>query len=201
MNELQTALNYENQGILLYTEIYNNFKYEIFAQILEVKKAGFVLLESFKTDEVLEEFKTPNIDSKKDAIYTALSYEEKAEKIYDKLTNSVNDEKLKDLFFRLWATSENEYKKALLNEIQNTQNKQGEIFNFKNLEQMGLNLDTKSINELNEILAKFKDGKASKDDINAFLQNPYFSFLSGVMLGAVGGILIDQILKENKNLE
>lgn len=201
MNELEVALKYENEGVFLYEKLANAFDLNLFSEILTLKKTGLNLLNKYKQDEV--EFIPQNIEfkGKKEALNLALEYELRSGEIYDLLSDTTDNEELRDLFFRLWATSENEYKKALLNEIQNTQNKQGEIFNFKNLEQMGLNLDTKSINELNEILAKFKDGKASKDDINAFLQNPYFSFLSGVMLGAVGGILIDQILKENKNLE
>lgn len=202
MKELQTALNYENQGILLYTELCDKFECEIFNQILEIKKAGMSLLENAKTDENMDEILPPVINSKKEGIYLALSYEEKSSQIYDELTNSVEDGELKDLFFRLWATSENEYKPALLTQLENLDQKsQNDDFNFDSLKQIGLNLDTKSINELNEILIKFKDGKASKKDINKFLQNPYFSFLSGAMLGAVGGILINQILKENENNE
>lgn len=202
MKELQTALNYENQGILLYTELCDKFECEIFKQILEIKKAGMSLLKNAKTDENIDEILPPVINSKKEGIYLALSYEEKSSQIYDELTNSVEDGELKDLFFRLWATSENEYKPALLTQLENLDQKsQNDDLNFDSLKQIGLNLDTKSINELNEILVKFKDGKASKKDINKFLQNPYFSFLSGAMLGAVGGILINQILKENENNE
>ncbi|MSN95818.1 hypothetical protein F1B92_01180 [Campylobacter sp. FMV-PI01] len=197
MKELQIALNYENEGILLYSELFNKFGCEIFNQILEIKKSGLNLLQNFKTDESLDEIAPQNLISLKDGIILALTYENKASFIYDDITNSVTDNALRDIFFRLWATSENEYKKALNLELSKCEDvlKQ-DFFGIENLKQFGLNLDVNSIKELSKILKKLKNGKASQNEIQSFLNHPYFSFLLGAGVGALGGIFINEILKE-----
>lgn len=196
MNELEVALKYENEGVFLYEKLANAFDLNLFSEILTLKKTGLNLLNKYKQDEV--EFIPQNIEfkGKKEALNLALEYELRSGEIYDLLSDMTDNEELRDLFFRLWATSENEYQQALRSEISNIESSENG-FDFDNLKNLGINLDKKSINELNEILGKFKNGKASKDDINAFLQNPYFSFIAGAMCGAVGGVLINQILKNS----
>ncbi|QKF64646.1 hypothetical protein [Campylobacter corcagiensis] len=200
MKELEVALNYENEGVVLYEKLASSFDLAVFSEILLLKQTGLNLLNKYKKDEVVVTPQDVKFNGKKEALNLALDYELRSGEIYDLLSDTASDEELRDLFFRLWATSNNEYQKALQNEISNLESKENG-FDFDSLKNLGINLDKKSINELNQILGKFKDGKASKDDINAFLENPYFSFISGAMLGAVGGILIKEILKNsNENL-
>lgn len=200
MKELEVALNYENEGVVLYEKLASSFDLAVFSEILLLKQTGLNLLNKYKEDEVITAPQDVKFNGKKEALNLALDYELRSGEIYDLLSDTTSDEELRDLFFRLWATSNNEYQKALKNEISNLENKENG-FDFDSLKNLGINLDKKSINELNQILGKFKDGKASKDDISAFLENPYFSFISGAMLGAVGGILIKEILKNsNENL-
>lgn len=196
MRELEVALNYENEGVFLYEKLANAFDISVFSEILLLKQTGLNLLNKYKKDEAIFTPQEIEFSGKKEALNLALAYELRSGEIYDLLSDTVDDEALRDLFFRLWATSNNEYQKALKSEISNLESKESG-FDFDSFKNLGINLDKKSINELNQILGKFRDGKASKDDINAFLQNPYFSFIAGAMCGAVGGVLINQILKNS----
>jgi len=180
MKEIKTALNHEYKGLLLYREFDKIFSSELFKKITQIRENGIKILENFCDDFSYfdDEICTPK--TYEDALILAISFEIETALVYDKLTNETGDEKIKDLFFRLWATSENEYKKALKMEL--LSNSQNNNFGFNNL-----------INqELKEIFAKFKDGNANQNDINKLLQNPSFPLFSGLALGGITGMLLGE---------
>ena len=205
--ELNDAIIHEEQGIKMYEEFVSKFNEPVFTEILNVKKTGSEFLKSAnlqngKNNDFLKEvnFKNfSNINDKNDAVFKALSYEIESENLYSELASNEDNEALKDLYFRIWATSTNEYKKALQNLLNLETFKDGEQ-NFK--EDKHINKDTNAFNytkELSEALEKLKNGKMSANEALNLLQNPNISFIGGALIGALGGVLLNQLLDKNNN--
>lgn len=184
------AYNYENKGLL----IYSNFKddNDIFAQILAIKKSGIILLESlgsiknYKLQNYDHQIITPsNLDDK---FIVCLNYELELNEFYKNSVVDLDDD-VKDLFFRLWATSNNEYIPAL----------KQQLFN-KN----SANKNKHSTNGIQEFLDKanlIASGKASKDDLQNLLENPNLSFFGGIAAGSLVGLMINEIINKGKKYE
>ena len=87
---------------------------EIFSEILSVRKNGLTLIKTYakaknlelSNEQIQNAFLMP--DSLQDALICALNLEIQLNKMYENFTQNLDDEELKDLFFRLWATSNNE---------------------------------------------------------------------------------------------
>ncbi|MDL2346985.1 ferritin-like domain-containing protein [Campylobacter hyointestinalis] len=186
------AYNYENKGLL----IYSNFKddNDIFAQILAIKKNGIILLEglasikNYKLQNYDHQVITPsNLDEK---LIVCLNYELELNEFYKNGVKDLDDD-VKDLFFRLWATSNNEYIPALKQQLfnKNSANK---------------NKNEHSTNDMQEFLDKanlIASGKASKDDLQNLLKNPNFSFFGGIAAGSLVGLMINEMINKGKNDE
>ncbi|RAZ48757.1 hypothetical protein [Campylobacter hyointestinalis] len=184
------AYNYENKGLL----IYSNFKddNDIFAQILAIKKSGIILLESLAS---IKNYKLQNYDHQvitpsnlDDKLIVCLNYELELNEFYKNSVEDLDDD-VKDLFFRLWATSNNEYIPAL----------KQQLFN-KN----SANKNEHSTNGIQEFLDKanlIASGKASKDDLQNLLKNPNFSFFGGIAAGSLVGLMINEIINKGKKDE
>lgn len=205
--ELYDAIIHEEQGIKMYEEFALKFNEPVFTEILNVKKTGSDFLKSAnlqngKNNDFLKEISFENlnnINDKNDAIFKALSYEIESENMYAELASNEDNEALKDLYFRIWATSTNEYKKALQNLLNLETFKDGEQ-NFK--EDKHINKDTNAFNyarELSEALEKLKNGKMSANEALSLLQNPNISFVGGALIGALGGVLLNQLLDKNNS--
>lgn len=205
--ELNDAIIHEEQGIKMYEEFALKFNEPVFIEILNVKKTGSDFLKSAnlqngKNNVFLKEISFENlnnINDKNDAIFKALSYEIESENLYAELASNEDNESLKDLYFRIWATSTNEYKKALQNLLNLETFKDGEQ-NFK--EDKHINKDTNAFNytkELSEALEKLKNGKMTANEALNLLQNPNISFIGGALIGALGGVLLNQLLDKNNN--
>lgn len=205
--ELYDAIIHEEQGIKMYEEFALKFNEPVFTEILNVKKTGSDFLKSAnlqngKNNDFLKEISFENlnnINDKNDAIFKALSYEIESENMYAELASNEDNEALKDLYFRTWATSTNEYKKALQNLLNLETFKDGEQ-NFK--EDKHINKDTNAFNyarELSEALEKLKNGKMSANEALSLLQNPNISFVGGALIGALGGVLLNQLLDKNNS--
>ena len=205
--ELNDAIIHEEEGIKMYEEFALKFNEPVFTEILNVKKTGSEFLKSAnlqngKNNDFLKEINFENlnnINDKNDAIFKALSYEIESENLYAELASNEDNEALKDLYFRIWATSTNEYKKALQNLLNLETFKDGEQ-NFK--EDKHINKDTNAFNytkELSEALEKLKNGKMTANEALNLLQNPNISFIGGALIGALGGVLVNQLLDKNNN--
>ena len=205
--ELNDAIIHEEQGIKMYEEFALKFNEPVFTEILNVKKTGSEFLKSAnlqngKNKDFLKEISFENlnnINDKNDAIFKALSYEIESENLYNELASNEDNEALKDLYFRIWATSTNEYKKALQN-LLNLETFKDDEQNFK--EDKHINKDTNAFNytkELSEALEKLKNGKMTANEALNLLQNPNISFIGGALIGALGGVLVNQLLDKNNN--
>lgn len=184
------AYNYENKGLL----IYSNFKddNDIFAQILAIKKSGIILLESLAS---IKNYKLQNYDHQvitpsnlDDKLIVCLNYELELNEFYKNSVEDLDDD-VKDLFFRLWATSNNEYIPAL----------KQQLFN-KN----SANKNKHSTNGIQEFLDKanlIASGKASKDNLQNILKNPNFSFFGGIAAGSLVGLMINEMINKGKKDE
>ncbi|WP_295147236.1 ferritin-like domain-containing protein [uncultured Campylobacter sp.] len=191
---------------------------EIFAEILSVRKNGLTLIKTYakaknlglSNEQIQNAFLMP--DSLQDALICALNLEIQLNKMYENFTQNLDDEELKDLFFRLWATSNNEYvvalKKALKAELQSdapkakaqeTQNF-SQILNAQGYENLLLKYQ-EDFNQIKEGLQNVVSGKASGAELAKILNNPNFSFFSGLALGALGMTAASKNLRKDETDE
>lgn len=155
MDNIELALRHEIKGLKSYERYFEIYGKDIFAQIAQIKATGIEMLKALRPDFECEIEPIYTGKSYHDALVLALGYEIKTGEFYDKLTDNTEDENLRDLLFRLWATSQNEYKKAL-----NAEMKKQNLSNNGNL---------------GEILQKFANGDLQIKDFLDFLGNPKIS--------------------------
>ncbi|MCD8213998.1 MAG: ferritin-like domain-containing protein [Campylobacter sp.] len=190
---------------------------KIFDEIKTVRSNALELIRKYAQVKNLEldrtdtpnAFLTPN--NLEDAIICALNYEIQLNKMYDNFTLNLDDEELKDLFFRLWATSHNEYISTLKQNLavclgKKTQPKDINLENLsKNFTQGGyeniLSQYQKSFNEISDGLQNIASGNADKAQLAKILNNPNFSFFSGLALGALGISIIEKTSQKDKTDE
>ena len=176
---------------------------EILSEILSVRKNGLTLIKTYakaknlelSNEQIQNAFLMP--DSLQDALICALNLEIQLNKMYENFTQNLDDEELKDLFFRLWATSNNEYVVALKRTLKaefegdapkaKTQDAQNfsQILNTQGYENLLLKYQD-DFNQIKEGLQNVVSGKASGAELAKILNNPNFSFFSGLALGALG---------------
>ena len=149
--------------------------------------------------------------NKEDALIQALNYELELNKMYEKFCESLDDEELKDLFFRLWATSNNEYIASLKQRLKEIYSG-CEIKNELNLNEISQNFEQNGItnilenyqNDFNEItksLQNIASGKADKSELAKITNNPNFSFFSGLALGALGISVVSKNFNKDEENE
>ena len=121
---------------------------------------------------------------------------------YERASDSVEDDILRDICFRLWATSHNEYVPALktrLKQIWATAKNETEE---KNTEEKNLNVfDADAINQMSETIDKFASGKATNEDLAALLKSPNASFLGGLALGGLAAMILNKTNENQTNKE
>ena len=88
-------------------------KDEIFGQILAVRQNGLELLRPYADPADSQAFCALACEDLDDCFIKALNYELELNAFYENLTDNLSDENFKDVCFRLWATSNNEYIPAL----------------------------------------------------------------------------------------
>ena len=202
MCDLELAYNKEKAALSLYEKL--SSENPIFTAICEIRKKGCELLQNYADIKNIElKSKKANISVPKSLqaqLICALNNEMQICEFYEELCQKCDDEVLKDLFFRLWATSNNEYIKALNIQLQSIINEQSTSANKaqtsikENSEQNSLNalfssLDISKDKGLNDFIDKIKNlsqNKISQDDLKQIIQNPHFAFLAGT---AAGGLL------------
>ena len=215
LNELLNASYTSEKNALRLYESLASFG-EVFDQIASVRKNAIVLIEKFASAHEYElvcenEAIFLPAKNKEDALIEALNYENELNKMYEKLCESLDDEELKDLFFRLWATSNNEYIASLkhcLKEIYSGAKAKNEL----NLNEISQNFEQNGIanilesyqNDFNEItksLQNIASGKADKSELAKITNNPNFSFFSGLALGALGISVVSKNLNKDEEDE
>ena len=215
LNELLNASYTSEKNALRLYEGLASFG-EVFDQIASVRKNAIVLIEKFASTHEYElvcenEAIFLPAKNKEDALIEALNYENELNKMYEKFCESLDDEELKDLFFRLWATSNNEYIASLkhcLKEIYRGAGAKNEL----NLNEISQNFEQNGItnilesyqNDFNEItksLQNIASGKADKSELAKITNNPNFSFFSGLALGALGISVVSKNLNKDEEDE
>jgi len=205
LNELLNASYTSEKNALRLYESLASFG-EVFDQIASVRKNAIVLIEKFASEAIFLPAK-----NKEDALIEALNYENELNKMYEKFCESLDDDELKDLFFRLWATSNNEYIASLkhcLKEIYSRAKAKNEL----NLNEISQNFEQNGItnilesyqNDFNEItksLQNIASGKADKSELAKITNNPNFSFFSGLALGALGISVVSKNLNKDEEDE
>ena len=200
LNELLNASYTSEKNAL---SLYENLALfgDVFNEIANIRKNAIILIEKFASIHDYElacenEAIFLPAKNKEDALIQALNYELELNKMYEKFCESLDDEELKDLFFRLWATSNNEYIASLKQRLKEIYSG-CEIKNELNLNEISQNFEQNGItnilenyqNDFNEItksLQNIASGKADKSELAKITNNPNFSFFSGLALGALG---------------
>jgi len=202
---LNLAYALESQGIAFYENFSD--KDEIFSQILTIKNSGLTLLKDYAQNNDLALGDGINLEIVKpedpeDALIKAINYELELNAFYERASDSVEDDILRDICFRLWATSHNEYVPALktrLKQIWATEKNETEE---KNTEEKNLNVfDADAINQMSETIDKFASGKATNEDLAALLKSPNVSFLGGLALGGLAAMILNKTNENQTNKE
>lgn len=214
LNELLNASYTSEKNAL---SLYENLALfgDVFNEIANIRKNAIILIEKFASTHDYElacenEAIFLPAKNKEDALIQALNYELELNKMYEKFCESLDDEELKDLFFRLWATSNNEYVASLKQRLKEIYSG-CEIKNELNLNEISQNFEQNGItnilenyqNDFNEItksLQNIASGKADKSELAKITNNPNFSFFSGLALGALGiSVVSKNFNKEEEN--
>ena len=211
LNELLNASYTSEKNALSLYENLASFG-DVFNEIANIRKNAIILIEKFASTHDYElacenEAIFLPAKNKEDALIQALNYELELNKMYEKFCESLGDEELKDLFFRLWATSNNEYITSLKQRLKEIYNG-CEIKNELNLNEISQNFEQNGItnilenyqNDFNEItksLQNIASGKADKSELAKITNNPNFSFFSGLALGALGISVVSKNLNKD----
>ena len=215
LNELLNASYTSEKNALSLYENLASFG-DVFNEIANIRKNAIILIEKFASthDYALacenEAIFLP-AKNKEDALIQALNYELELNKMYEKFCESLDDEELKDLFFRLWATSNNEYVASLKQRLKEIYSG-CEIKNELNLNEISQNFEQNGItnilenyqNDFNEItksLQNIASGKADKSELAKITNNPNFSFFSGLALGALGISVVSKNFNKDEENE
>lgn len=197
---LNLAYALESQGIAFYENFSD--KDEIFSQILTIKNSGLTLLKNYAQNNDLAlgdgiDLEIVKPEDPEDALIKAINYELELNAFYERASDSVEDDILRDICFRLWATSHNEYVPAL-----KTRLKQIWATEKNETEEKNLNLfDTDAINQMSETIDKFASGKATNEDLAALLKSPNASFLGGLALGGLAAMMLNKTNENQTNKE
>ena len=215
LNELLNASYTSEKNALSLYENLASFG-DVFNEIANIRKNAIILIEKFASTHDYElacanEAIFLPAKNKEDALIQALNYELELNKMYEKFCESLDDEELKDLFFRLWATSNNEYITSLKQRLKEIYSG-CEIKNELNLKEISQNFEQNGItnilenyqNDFNEItksLQNIASGKADKSELAKITNNPNFSFFSGLALGALGISVVSKNFNKDEENE
>ncbi|WP_178139629.1 ferritin-like domain-containing protein [uncultured Campylobacter sp.] len=215
LNELLNASYTSEKNALSLYENLASFG-DVFNEIANIRKNAIILIEKFASAHDYElacenEAIFLPAKNKEDALIQALNYELELNKMYEKFCESLDDEELKDLFFRLWATSNNEYVTSLKQRLKEIYGG-CEIKNELNLNEISQNFEQNGItnilenyqNDFNEItksLQNIASGKADKSELAKITNNPNFSFFSGLALGALGISVVSKNFNKDEENE
>ena len=202
---LNLAYALESQGIAFYENFRD--KDEIFSQILTIKNSGLTLLKDYAQNNNLAfgdgiDLEIVKPEDPEDALIKAINYELELNAFYERASDSVEDDILRDICFRLWATSHNEYVPALKTRLKQIWASEKNETKEKNTEEKNLNVfDADAINQMSETIDKFASGKATNEDLAALLKSPNASFLGGLALGGLAAMILNKTNENQTNQE
>lgn len=204
---VNTVFLLESRGIKFYENVCK--KDEIFGQILAVRQNGLELLRPYADPADSQAFCALTCEDLDDCFIKALNYELELNAFYENLTDNLSDENFKDVCFRLWATSNNEYipaLKAKLAQILAVQfqgagnaSQEGQAQTAQNQSENILNtFDSESFKQISQTLERISSGQGGKEDAIALLNNPNFSFFGGLALGGLASMMLSKNLDKDK---
>jgi len=202
---LNLAYALESQGIAFYENFSD--KDEIFSQILTIKNSGLTLLKDYAQNNNLTlgdgiDLEIVKPEDPEDALIKAINYELELNAFYERASDSVEDDILRDICFRLWATSHNEYVPALKTRLKQIWATEKNETKEKSTEEKNLNVfDADAINQMSETIDKFASGKATNEDLAALLKSPNASFLGGLALGGLAAMMLNKTNENQTNKE
>ncbi|QCD52761.1 aminotransferase [Campylobacter sp. RM16192] len=222
---INAAYIFELRGIRLYENLKD--KDPIFAQILAIKNSGLMLLSGYESNEPVEcYFDGLSNQSLENCLIKALNYEIELNAFYEMMTDKVEDENLRDICFRLWATSHNEYiaalKMRLYEELGTTRqinaadqeykkeddhdnDEQEHAYDQPKNNNFGFNgfngFNQNAFAEMSKRVERIASGRGSQEDIVELLNSPHFSFFSGLAIGGMAGILINKMINKEDEKE
>ncbi|CZE48547.1 hypothetical protein [Campylobacter geochelonis] len=195
---LQAAIKDEQIAFATYANIVQKFgDIKPFSAIMQTQ-LKFIQELSYmikKQGEEPQEADISDIEEAKsieEAYEIALVIERKTIRFYEKMISNVQNEEIKDLFYRLQASSYNDNLPAFRKKLE----KKDEIKS----ENQELNLG-KNGEEFGQILQKLINKDIKPNDFLSFLNSSNLSLLGGVLVGGVAASVISQIIDDkNKDL-
>lgn len=207
---VRSAYAAELGGLKHYSSISN--KSDLYALILSVREQGVtILLDCAKFNSIsLDDVNAMSVNmcvKEDDILISSIAFENNICFIYEQLCNSIEDEVVKDLFFRLWATSNNEFIPALKQALKDLYASKDNM-SLKNISD-SMDFDTNNplqfidkyqseFNKINQDLNNIVSKRIDQEEIKQLLKNPHFSFYSGMSLGALAAAAISKSM-EKKN--
>lgn len=131
----------------------------------------------------------------------ALANENANVELYNRLIANESDNNVLDTFYRLQAASFNHHIPALqyaLSQVNTSQTNGGDsIQNLQNALK-SLNNGKELLNKTGEMITKMQNGSLSQMELEGFLNQLNYSFIGGLIVGALGSCLLNEFLSQNK---
>lgn len=136
--------------------------------------------------------------SLEEVIQTAIMRENENVALYNTLLANEQNPEIIDTFYRLQAASFNQHIPALQNALIRVQNPIAQ--NPKNMQNTMeiLNNGKDVLKETGAMIAQLKEGTLKQEQLESFLGRLNYSFIGGVIIGALGVAVFNEFLNQNK---
>lgn len=136
--------------------------------------------------------------SLEEVIQTAIMRENENVALYNTLLANEQNPEIIDTFYRLQAASFNQHIPALQNALIRMQNPIAQ--NPKNMQNTMeiLNNGKDVLKETGAMIAQLKEGTLKQEQLESFLGRLNYSFIGGVIIGALGVAVFNEFLNQNK---
>ena len=183
MNNILLAIKNEIKSLNLYKNMITLYG-EAFSNLSNIKQDNINKLKQFLNDDIKIN-NDNNIKLSKNFINDInilINHENENIAFYNDLLDNEKDENIKDIFYHIQAKSYNDILTNL------------NIFNSSNF----INEITKFKDTISQTINKIKNKEISQDDIINILNKINFSMLGGVAIGAIAGIVLNEIIKQKE---
>lgn len=197
---LRIAIYNELVAYEIYTKVMQQFgAVQPFVNITEAEKRHYAtllaLLEKYQVALPLNDYSSNNQIPKtlEECCELGVASEIKNIAMYDNLLlYTINYPDIEDVLYQLQAASYNNHLLAFRQAVQNSYTQKQASIPNKAHEQF---------NELNALTSKITSGNISQEEVMKLLENTNFSFIGGAILGALGGAVINEMIKKNTQEE
>lgn len=117
-------------------------------------------------------------------------------RMYDNLVSFTTQEDVKDVLYRLQAASYNNHLPAFRESINNIYNQNNNLLTNLNQEEiMG------KVSEFQDVATKFANGEIDQNALMNILQKSNFSFIGGLLLGALGSYGVSKVMNKDNEIQ